>query len=561
LQKAKEEKPKAQGESGSGKTESSGANKPTSGALFMVIDNSFMATSKSLSESFYVDLGASAHIIPSRGGLWSYVEFVTTLEIAAANSGKIYTYGSGTVCVATLASGIKCKADLEDVYYAPDMHVQLLSLGKLKGQGWDICLKDGGMELCNRDGDLFAVVSKVNNVNLMELSVMTPSARIVAWMDDGVQGELTHQDIVGHLNSFAMAATVRGGKGSVATLMTWHHQLGHLSFKTVIELAKSGMSRMVISDIPVKILGLNVYVACVVGKLIHLLHKEGCRWASEYLEHMHMDIAGSMPVASLGGQAYLFIIIDDYSCVVYTRLLCQKSEVARAFRVFKVVAEAESGKQMHEVLMDNACKLSMGEMHWICEESGVKLNTMVSYHPASNGVAEHTIRVLTNAIHTMLHDSGLPKSLWAEAFSMAMYIWNRTPMSALEGCMPYKMVYNIKPDFEDLHTFSVLCANVKLSEMLEKSDGQVSLCMFIEYKYGGGGYRVWDPRRSVVVELRDITFFEEGLPPPTYCNLAICNLRCELDWCVISTSCHVPACCCHVVVEGHQLNISFFKDD
>jgi hypothetical protein len=243
------------------------------------------------------------------------------------------------------------------------VHVQLLSLGKLEGQGWDICLKDGGMKLCDQDGDVFAVVSKINNVKLMELSVMTLSARIVAWIDNGVQGEPTHQDIIGCLNSFVMAATARGGKGSVATLMTWHHWLGHPSFKTVIELVKSSMSRMVISDIPVKIPGLDAYVACVVGKSIHLPHKEGCGWASEYLEHLHMDIASPMAVASLGGQVYPFVIIGNYSCVVYTRLLHQKLEVARAFSVFKAVAEAESRKQMHEVLTDNAQKLSMGEMH------------------------------------------------------------------------------------------------------------------------------------------------------------------------------------------------------
>ena len=112
----------------------------------------------------------------------NYVEFIEPLEIVAANSSKIYVYGSGTVCIATSASSIKNKADLEDVYYAPDVHVQLLSLGKLEGQGWDICLKDGGMELWDQDGDLFAVISKVNNIYLMELTIMTPSAGIVAWM-------------------------------------------------------------------------------------------------------------------------------------------------------------------------------------------------------------------------------------------------------------------------------------------------------------------------------------------------------------------------------------------
>ena len=41
------------------------------------------------------------------------------------------------------------------------------------------------------------------------------------------------------------------------------------------------------------------------------------------------------------------------------------------------------------------------------------------------------------------------------------------------------------------------------------------MCFFIGYKYEGGGYRVWDPKRRVVVESKDIVFFEDGLPPPT----------------------------------------------
>ena len=38
-------------------------------------------------------------------------------------------------------------------------------------------------------------------------------------------------------------------------------------------------------------------------------------------------------------------------------------------------------------------------------------------------------------------------------------------------------------------------------------------------KYDGGGYRVWDPKRRVVAESRDIVFFEDGLPSPTLKDL------------------------------------------
>jgi len=60
---------------------------------------------------------------------------------------------------------------------------------------------------------------------------------MVAWMDNTQQMELTHQDIMVHLDGAMMAATPRGAKGSKATLMTWHYWLGHPPFKMVMELA------------------------------------------------------------------------------------------------------------------------------------------------------------------------------------------------------------------------------------------------------------------------------------------------------------------------------------
>jgi len=41
----------------------------------------------------------------------------------------------------------------------------------------------------------------------------------------------------------------------------------------------------------------------------------------------------------------------------------------------------------------------------------------------------------------------------------------------------------------------------------------------VRCKYDRGGYRVWDPKRRVVAESRDIVFFEDGLPSPTLNDL------------------------------------------
>jgi len=152
----------------------------------------------------------------------------------------------------------------------------------------------------------------------------------------------------------------------------------------------------------------------------------------------------------------------------------------------------------------------MGEMKEICEKEGIKLHTSVRYSPESNGVAERTIGVLTNVVRAMLHDSGLPKFLWAEAFNAATYVHNRTPTKALGGRTPFEVLYGTKPELSHLRAFGAPC-----KERLRKLDDQATMCFFVGYKYEGGGYRVWDPKRRVVVESRDILFFEDGLPPPT----------------------------------------------
>jgi len=121
----------------------------------------------------------------------------------------------------------------------------------------------------------------------------------------------------------------------------------------------------------------------------------------EYLEQVHIDRAGPMPVRSASGKSSLYLVVDNCTRAVYVRPLVLKSEAVDAFRA---VAENKSGK---EVMTDNTHKLSMGDMRDICKRDGIKLHTTVPYHPASNSVAERTIGTLTSAVRAMLRDSDL----------------------------------------------------------------------------------------------------------------------------------------------------------
>ena len=135
-------------------------------------------------------------------------------------------------------------ADLRDVYYAPGVHVRLVSLGNLEGQGWDVRLCDGEMEPRNRDGDLFANVEKVN-VSLVGLNVISPRTSSATCTMDGDDGELTHNELIERPSKVTMVATAKRTGSIRATLLT--------RLSRLVALAESGANGMVITDQPERI--------------------------------------------------------------------------------------------------------------------------------------------------------------------------------------------------------------------------------------------------------------------------------------------------------------------
>jgi len=71
-----------------------------------------------------------------------------------------------------------------------------------------------------------------------------------------------------------------------------------------------------------------------------------------------------MPTAHETGwwKEYEYIVVDEYSRVVYTRPLRLKPNVPEAFKISKAAAENEAQKRMREVMTDKARRLSIGEM-------------------------------------------------------------------------------------------------------------------------------------------------------------------------------------------------------
>ncbi|GJU33772.1 retrovirus-related pol polyprotein from transposon TNT 1-94 [Tanacetum coccineum] len=91
----------------------------------------------------------------------------------------------------------------------------------------------------------------------------------------------------------------------------WHHHLSHLNFGAINHLARHGLVR----GLPIlKFEKDHLCSACAMGKSKKQSHKPKSEDNNqEKLYLLHMDLCGSMCVASINRIKYILIIVDDYS--------------------------------------------------------------------------------------------------------------------------------------------------------------------------------------------------------------------------------------------------------
>ena len=64
--------------------------------------------------------------------------------------------------------------------------------------------------------------------------------------------------------------------------------------------------------------------------------------ASKKLQLIHGDICGPIQPSTVGGRRYYFLLIDDYSQLMWVAFLKEKSDAFQHFKKFKNLAESES---------------------------------------------------------------------------------------------------------------------------------------------------------------------------------------------------------------------------
>ncbi|GJW68229.1 putative ribonuclease H-like domain-containing protein [Tanacetum coccineum] len=98
-------------------------------------------------------------------------------------------------------------------------------------------------------------------------------------------------------------------------------------------------------------------------------------------------------------------------------------------------------------------------MNQFCKMNGIKREFCIARTPQQNGVAKRKNRTLIEAAKTMLVDSNLPTTFWAEAVNTACYVLNRVSVIKPHNKTPYELIRGRTPLIDFMKPFGFVAEN------------------------------------------------------------------------------------------------------
>ncbi|GKC08950.1 putative ribonuclease H-like domain-containing protein [Tanacetum coccineum] len=259
-------------------------------------------------------------------------------------------------------------------------------------------------------------------------------------------------------------------KASSNEAKLWHRRLGHLNFKNLNKLVKGNLVR----GLPSKSFkNDHTCVACQKGKQ----HKASCkakidRYVTHPLHTLHMDLFGPTSVRSINHASYCLVITDDCSRFCWVFFLAKKDETSGILKTFIRQIENQLNQKVKIIRSDNGTEFKNRVMLEFCGEKGIKQEFSNARTPQQNGVAERMNRTLIEAARTMLADSHLPTTFWAEAVNTACYTFNRVRVTKPQNKTPYELLFGHKPILSYIRPFGCHVTILNTLSPLGKFDGK-----------------------------------------------------------------------------------------
>ncbi|GJX67711.1 putative ribonuclease H-like domain-containing protein [Tanacetum coccineum] len=438
--------------------------------------NGASLSNSQLNDKGFVDSGCSRHMSGNIAHLSDFKDFnggYVTFG-GGANGGKIT--GKGTIKTD--------KLDFEDVYFVKELKFNLFSVSQMCDKKNYVLFTDSECLVLSPnfklpdESQILLKIPRQNNMYSFDMKNIVPK--------DGL--------------------TCLVAKATSEESMLWHRRLGHVNFKNINKLVKENLVR----DLPLKRFENDqTCVACLKGKQ----HRVSCKTKAfspitKPLFMLHMDLFGPTFVSSLMHKKYCLVVTDDYSRFSWVFFLRTKDETSEILKNFIKEIENLVDKKVKIIRSDNGTEFKNHVMDEFCREKGIKREYSVARTPQQNGVAERKNRTLIEAARTMLADSKLPTTFWAEAVSTACYVQNRVLIVKPHNKTPYELFRGIKPAIGFMKPFGCHVTILNTLDKLGKFDGKSDEGFFVGYSLSSKAFRVYNIRTRKVQENLHVGFLE-----------------------------------------------------
>ena len=226
--------------------------------------------------------------------------------------------------------------------------------------------------------------------------------------------------------------------------------------------------------------------------------------ATKRLELIHGDICGPIQQSTIGGRRYYFLLVDDFTWLMWVCFRKEKSDAYHHFKIFKNLAESEFGDRIKYFRTDKG-EFNYEEFRNFCDMNGIKRHFTAPYSPQQNGVVERKNKMIMSCVRSMLKDKRLSLELWPEAVNTCVYVLNRSFAKSLLDSTPYEKWRGRKPLVDYLRVFGSV-VHVKTTKKVSKLEDRSNVMILIGYEVGTKAYRCLDPTNFKLTISRDVIF-------------------------------------------------------
>ncbi|GJU76848.1 putative ribonuclease H-like domain-containing protein [Tanacetum coccineum] len=188
--------------------------------------------------------------------------------------------------------------------------------------------------------------------------------------------------------------------------------------------------------------------------------------------------------------------------------MATKDETSGILKTFITGIENQINHKVKIIRYDNGTEFKNNDMNQLCGMKGIKMEFSVARTLQQNKVVARKNRTLIEAAKTMLADSLLPTTFFAEAVNIACYVHNRVLVTKPHNKTPYELLHGRPPSISFMRPFGYPVTILNTLDPLGKFDGKADEGFLVGYSINSKAFRVFNTRTRKVEENLHITFLE-----------------------------------------------------